>query len=50
MKISKLPIKIFGSCWGMQLMQFVMEVQCQNIKGREIGISFNVSIKKRQGS
>ena len=44
-KISKLPIKIFGSCWGMQLYTVCNGgTVSKNIKGREIGISFNISL------
>jgi GMP synthase (glutamine-hydrolysing) len=46
-KISKLPIKIFGSCWGMQLYTVCNGgTVSKNIKGREIGISFNISLNK----
>ncbi len=47
-RISNLPIKIFGSCWGMQLYTVCNggEVK-KNKKGREIGISFNISLNKK---
>ena len=47
-KISNLPIKMFGSCWGMQLFTVCNggEVS-KNIKGREIGISYNISLNKK---
>ena len=44
-KISKLPIKTFSSCWGMQLYTVCNGGSVtKNKKGREIGISFNVSL------
>ena len=47
-KISKLPIKTFGSCWGMQLFTVCNGGSVtKNKKGREIGISFNVSLNKK---
>jgi GMP synthase-like glutamine amidotransferase len=47
-KVSKLPIKIFGSCWGMQLYTVCNGgVVSKNIKGREIGISFNISLNNK---
>tara|TARA_Y100000996_G_scaffold236642_1_gene185930 strand:- start:2971 stop:3753 length:783 start_codon:yes stop_codon:yes gene_type:complete len=47
-KISKLPIKTFGSCWGMQLYTVCNGGSVtKNKKGREIGISFNVCLNKK---
>jgi len=49
-KLSKLPIKMFGSCWGMQMFTVCNGGQVKkNLKGREIGIAHNITLN-RQGS
>ena len=50
-KLSALKVKMFGSCWGMQLYSVANGgAVSKNIKGREIGIAYNIAINhKGQG-
>ena len=44
-KLSQLPVKMFGSCWGMQLYSVCNGgMVSKNIKGREIGIAYNITL------
>ncbi|MAV82740.1 MAG: hypothetical protein CMI90_04680 [Pelagibacteraceae bacterium] len=44
----KNKIKIFGSCWGMQVYTIANNGDVKkNNKGREIGISYNIALNKR---
>ena len=44
-KLSKLPVRMFGSCWGMQLYSVCNGgMVSKNIKGREIGIAYNITL------
>ena len=44
-KLSKLPVRMFGSCWGMQMYTVCNGGQVtKNTKGREIGISYNITL------
>lgn len=47
-KISQLPIKIFGSCWGMQLYTVCNGGSViKNTKGREIGFAHNIALNTK---
>jgi len=47
-KLSKLKIKIFGSCWGMQLYTVANNGNVKkNDRGREVGIAFNIALNQK---